>query len=283
MSIARVSTYMTSPVIVVRPSDTLAHARNLFLERGVSRLVVVNDEYKPIGVITISDLTRMMLMGLERGLDEILVREVMSKPPIVINETKTVKTASRLMLKHKIGGLPVVDNDGVLTGIITRTDLLKAFAERYDGRYTVGEMMRKSFPVARRNHSIYYVSKLIESDASGKVVVIDDEGRPIGVVTKRDIAFMELALLSKRGKEGYRKVKSIHPSKETPLATRFYLVPLVEEVMSENVITARPSDDAANAARVMLEKEIGCLPVVDDYGRAIGLLTKIEILYVLAL
>ncbi|MEM0339971.1 MAG: CBS domain-containing protein [Acidilobaceae archaeon] len=283
MSTARISTYMSSPVYVVRPTDTLAYARNLILEKSVSRLVVVNNDSKPVGVLTVSDIAKTLILGPERGLDEILVREVMSKPPIVIEETKTIKTAARLMLKHKIGGLPVVSKSGTLVGIITRTDLVKAFAERYEGVYLVRDLMRKRFPVLRKSHSIFYAAKLIEADISGKAVVLDEEGRPIGVVTKRDIAFMELSLLSKRGKEGFRKVKSSHPAKEEISLTRFYLVPLVEEVMSNDLVTIRTDESATEAAKIMIEREIGCLPVVDDSGRAVGLLTKIEFLYAIAL
>ncbi|MEM1872989.1 MAG: CBS domain-containing protein [Acidilobaceae archaeon] len=283
MGVARVSTYMSSPVHVVHPTDTLAYARNLLLEKGVSRLVVVDDDEKPVGVLTLSDIARVIMLGSERELDEILVREVMSKPPVVIEESKTLKTAARLMLKHKIGGLPVVDEEGALVGIVTRTDLVRAFADRYEGRYTVRDLMRKSFPVLRRSHSIYYAAKLIEADISGKAVVLDEEGRPVGVVTRRDIAFLDLSLLSRRGKESYRKVKARHPARGELSPARLYLVPLVEDVMSSDVVTTKPSADAAEAARVMLEHGIGCLPVVDEAGRAIGLLTKIEILYAIAL
>ncbi|MEN3000010.1 MAG: CBS domain-containing protein [Acidilobaceae archaeon] len=280
---AKVSEYMSSPVLVVRPEDSLAYARNLMLSKEISRLVVVDSDMKPIGTITTSDIISFISAREESTLDEVLVREAMPKEVVTIEESKTVKAAAYLMLKHKVGGLPVVDEKGSLVGIITRTDVLRAFAERYQKMYKVREVSRKEVSIARRGHSLSYIVKLINTDPAGKVVVVDEEMRPIGVITKRDIAFIKPEVAAKKGKETFRKYRVEAPTKSETTLTRIYTVPVAEELMTPNPITIGEEEDAAEGARRMLENNIGCLPVLDQVGKLGGIVTKLEILAAIAL
>ncbi|MCX8196167.1 MAG: CBS domain-containing protein [Acidilobaceae archaeon] len=280
---AQVSDYMSSPVYVVRPEDSLAYARNLMLSKEISRLVVVDKEMRPIGIITITDIISALSSREESDLYQVLVREAMPKEVVIIEENKTVRTAAYLMLKHKVGGLPVVDEKGLLVGIITRTDVLRAFAERYQNMYKVKEISRKEVSVARRGHSLSYIIKLINADPAGKVVVVDELMRPIGVITKRDVAFIKPEVAARKGKESYRKYKAEAPTKAEATVTRIYVVPVAEELMTPNPVTIGEEEDAAEGARRMLERGIGCLPVVDGEGKLSGILTKIEVLTAIAL
>jgi len=279
---ARVSSYMSSPVIVVKPTDTLAYTRNLMLSRGVSRLVVVDDETRPVGVITITDIANVLTTRPESLLEEVLVRDVMSRDLKTIEYNKSVKTAAYMMLKYGVGGLPVVDESGELVGVITRSDLVRAFAERYKGLFKVEEIARRDVTVARRSHSLSYVVKLVNTDPSAKVVVVDDEGRPIGVITRRDIAFLEPLVLQRRGKQVFVKRRVESPTEGELTLTRKYLVPLAEDIMTPNPIVASMGEDAATAATRMVERRIGCLPVVDERGVLRGIVTKREILLAMA-
>lgn len=281
----RVSSYARPTVYVVRPVDNLAHARNLMLKKRVSRLIVVNDEEKPIGVLTITDLYNAVLgTHYNRPINKILVEEVMSRNPITIEPTKSIKTAAQIMLKYNIGGLPVVDSEGRLTGIITRTDLARAFAERFDGKYLVRDLMRPAYAKVEPGHSIYYIARIIEMDPSGKVVVIDEDEKPIGIITKRDLAFASIPLEQRvtRGKDRYVKRKITHLYSEKIVPARYYLVPVASDIMTPDPITTTDNVDAAEAAGLMVREEIGSLPVVDESGVLQGLLTKREILYAIA-
>ncbi len=280
---ARVSTYMVSPVYVLRPQDTLSYARNLMLSKNVSRLVVVDDNGRPVGVVTVSDIADVISRRDENTLDDILVREVMTRNPIVIGENKTIKKAAYILLKNKIGGLPVVDEEGRLTGVITRTDIARAFSERYKGVYTVEDIARREVSIARRSHSISYIVKLVNADPSGKVVIVDENMKPVGVIAKRDIALLEPLMISRKGKESYRKYKAETPRVEgRTVTTRAYMIPVAEDVMTPNPITAYTREDAAEAVSRMVSNSIGCLPVVDENGVLRGILTKIEVLAALA-
>ncbi|MEB3774769.1 MAG: CBS domain-containing protein [Desulfurococcales archaeon] len=277
----RVSSYMSSPVLAVRPTDTLAYARNLMLKRGIGRLVVVGDDESLVGIITLSDISDALVNRFpSRTIDSMLVEEVMTPNPLTIEPTKSIKTAAQLMLKRRIGGIPVVEPGGGVVGIITRSDIVRAFADKYKGKYTVGEVMRMSFSKAQRGHSIYYVSRLIQADPAGKVVIVDEDNKPIGVITKRDLVFTDIDVMvaSSRGKDRYVKVKTTRRYADKMISARIYITPIAEDIMTPDPIVARVNDDAATSAGIMINEGIGILPVVEDSGSIVGVFTKIEVL-----
>ncbi len=276
---------MTTPVVVVKPDDTLAHARNLMLKKEIGRLVVVNENDNPIGVITISDIIRALISKyVSRPIDSILVEEVMTRSPITIEHTRSLKTVANLMLKYKIGGLPVVDSTKRLIGIITRSDMITAFSDKYHGKYRVGDIMRKTYAKAEKGHSLYYISRLIESDPAGKVVIVDEDGKPVGIIAKRDLAFthIDATLTTTRGKDRFIKIKTKGLYADKIISARVYLVPIAEDIMSPDPIKVKPDIDAADAARIMNEEGIGILPVVDNEDRILGVFSKIEVVSVIA-
>src|ERR1700733_11422326 len=89
-------------------------------------------------------------------------------------------------------------------------------------------------------------------------VIDDDEGKLIGIVSQRDLLRGALAQALGYGEHGRRKL----------LDTL-----LVKEVMATEVATTSPDTLLADAARILAERKIGCLPVVDN-GRLVGILTE---------
>ncbi|HVN64175.1 MAG TPA: CBS domain-containing protein [Candidatus Binataceae bacterium] len=111
---------MTSNPITIGPRDTLAMAKTLMDEGGFRRLPVVDDGTL-IGILTERDLREH-----SGYFDSTLVDAAMRTKLITVKPSDSVDDAARQMLKHKIGGLPVVA-EGRLVGIVTSTDLLRAF------------------------------------------------------------------------------------------------------------------------------------------------------------
>jgi CBS domain-containing protein len=136
----RVKSYMSSPVITVVVGEDLLRVRRLMLEHGIKR-VVVKLGRRIVGILTEGDVARAL--GLFRKLSEakhwderlkrIRVEDVMSREVITIDANDMLGKCVKLMLEHDISGLPVVEA-GKLVGITTKTDLLRALAERYPSR-----------------------------------------------------------------------------------------------------------------------------------------------------
>ena len=271
----KVSTYMSAPVIVAKGDDNLAYIRNLMIRHSIGRVVIVDDHNRPIGIITRKDLIRESLRQYTKPLDTILAKDVIKGDVITIRSNRSIKYAAKLMLKYDVSGLPVVDENGILEGIITKTNLTRAYAEKCRGLMKVHEIMRKEVPTVHPLHTIYYVLSLISQSDIGKVIVIDND-RPIGVITERDVAF-SLEDLNVKGRENkYRKRVGISP-RGTLATIRDYIVPLAQEVMSKNIITVREDTDLSDVASLMIENNISIIPVVDSKGFFIGAVSKTEI------
>jgi acetoin utilization protein AcuB len=100
----------------------LIQARLKMQKGGFRRLPVVSDG-QLVGIITDRDMRE------HAGyLDRTEVKAVMSKKPITVTPATTVEAAAQLLLKQKIGGLPVVEK-GRLVGMITTSDILQAFLD----------------------------------------------------------------------------------------------------------------------------------------------------------
>jgi acetoin utilization protein AcuB len=113
---------MTKDPVTVSPDDLLIQAR-LKLQKGNFRQLPVVADGQLVGIITDRDMRE------HAGyLDRTEVKAAMSRKPLSVTAATTLEAAAQLLLKHKIGGLPVVENARVV-GIITRSDVLQAFLD----------------------------------------------------------------------------------------------------------------------------------------------------------
>jgi acetoin utilization protein AcuB len=113
---------MTRHPEIIHPDDTLAKAKEMMDVAGFRRLPVVKDG-NVVGM-----LTERNLRAHAGYLESTKVNAVMSTPVISVGPNSTVQEAARLMLLHKVGGLPVIDN-GKLVGIVTTIDMIRAFLQ----------------------------------------------------------------------------------------------------------------------------------------------------------
>lgn len=144
----KVRDVMTKNVITVEPRTSLKDAARLLVEHGISGIPVVV-EGVVVGVLSEGDLLFKERGRSERrggvlgrlldnyGMDGELkleahdVGDAMTIPPITIGQHRTLRAAAALMLDKQVNRLPVVD-DGKLVGILTRADLVRAFARPDD-------------------------------------------------------------------------------------------------------------------------------------------------------
>jgi CBS domain-containing protein/predicted CoA-binding protein len=137
---AKVKERMTRNPATVKPEDQLQEAI-WKMERGHFRhLPVVDDHGKLIGMLSDRDIRlirpSLAFVGKEDAavqLWSIAVQQAAVFDPIKVRHDTTLKEAGELMLRWHVGGLPVVDAEGKLIGIITYTDLLREFVGRDEG------------------------------------------------------------------------------------------------------------------------------------------------------
>ena len=135
----KVRDYMKSPVFTVTPDTLIDTALETMREKHVRRLPVVENG-KLVGLVTRDRLreaipsfpTPLTLWGLHYQLSRMKVRDVMITDVIVAHPDDTIKEVLALSEKHRIGTLPVVDDNGNLVGILTNTDLAHVVAKLLD-------------------------------------------------------------------------------------------------------------------------------------------------------
>jgi acetoin utilization protein AcuB len=130
----RVRDLMTAKPITVDPDTPMLQARQRMAEERIRHLVVVDDA-RVVGIVTDRDIrlnlpspaTSLSVWELNYLLSRLTVGGVMSAAVIVVDPDRPIAEAARLMLDHKIGALPVVD-EGRLIGIVTESDFVRAMA-----------------------------------------------------------------------------------------------------------------------------------------------------------
>jgi CBS domain-containing protein len=126
---AYVRDIMTTGVLTVRPDTPCRELAVMFRAHRVSGFPVIADDGTVIGVVSGSDLLALAA-GRHRGqpaADQATAGDLMTRPAVTIGPDDLVQTAARMMHSHRIQRLPVVDRDGQLEGIVSRSDVLSVF------------------------------------------------------------------------------------------------------------------------------------------------------------
>lgn len=134
-----VADLMTTDVITVTAGTDLAIAWELFEDRAIRHLPVVDGEGALVGLLSHRDLARRALGAIddmptqERQalLAEQTVAEIMQRSPEYASPDDDLIDAAERMLENKFGCLPVVDNETVV-GIITESDFVRLYVEQAD-------------------------------------------------------------------------------------------------------------------------------------------------------
>lgn len=120
---AKVEEVMTAQVIAVRPKDNLVRATARVLDEKISAVPVLDEDGRPLGIITKSDL----LLSAVRG-EVKTAREAMSSPASTIPQSAPLSLAAAQMAKLGFHRLVVVDGEGVAVGILSSMDVLRWLA-----------------------------------------------------------------------------------------------------------------------------------------------------------
>ncbi len=133
--------WMTPDVITVTPDTPLVEADRLVVDHMIRRLPVVENG-KLVGICTYGDIrearpspaTSLSVWELNYLLSQLTVREIMTSQPVTVAAAATISEAARLMLNNQISGLPVVDAQNHLVGIITESDIFRLVVQHWDSQ-----------------------------------------------------------------------------------------------------------------------------------------------------
>ena len=121
----KIHTLMISDPITIKAHASISDAIELMKNNSIRHLPVVSEDKSLIGFLTLADLKQGLIPSM---LGDLNLRDLMIKKPITVGPEDDIELAAQHIYKYKIGGLPVV-KDKKLVGIITATDILRAFID----------------------------------------------------------------------------------------------------------------------------------------------------------
>ena len=132
--------WMRAPAITINLAAPLSDALALMRDHDIRRLPVVFDTGELRGMITQGDIRGADVLraagvdpfDIADALRQVKVYEVMSGDPLTVTPETSLREAAMLMIENKIGGLPVVDENNLVVGIITESDLFEALVQQID-------------------------------------------------------------------------------------------------------------------------------------------------------
>ena len=286
-----VSEVMTRNVTSIPQDGSVHQAWKLMIEKAVKALPVTDAAGVVAGILTDEDLTeragirQRLSIALRLDNSEIqqelhslegstlTVEEVMTSPVITVEEKDNLGHATALMTRHNLKRLPVVDDKGRLTGILSRLDVLRQVAQTASpvvntplplgSVRTVGEVMSRDIPMIYRDDTLPTIIEKFSQALSHRLIVVDEQGTALGLVSDADVVTRVQPAQKSGILNALRNLRKIPAGKET-----------AAELMSPGVLSVTPQTPVTQAARLMLEKGRKWMVVVDDSNKPLGLVDR---------
>ena len=265
-----IMTIAKSPVVTMAPTTPVYDAIQIMAKEGFRRMPVVDPGTKKLlGIVTATDIINYLGGGDKfqiiqkkyagnffKAINE-PIKSLATSKVISISTTAKIGDAIDLMKRHKVGGLPVVDENGRVWAVVTERDILTLFAGKIRGA-KVADLMSKNVMTANPEASIIEAEKTMIKHGFRRLPIISNN-EFVGMATVRSILrFFGSGQVFKHLQSG-----TINQVLQTS----------VLEVTMKDVATIEPDADIGRAARTMQEKSVGSLPVVVN-KKLVGIITE---------
>ncbi len=123
------------------------------------------------------------------------IRQLIKRSLVTVEDCASIRDAARVMEKHNVGLLVVVDKDGKMIGVISERDIARLVAEGVDlDKTPVKEVVKREVVTIREDESVAKAALLMKKYGIRHLVVVNSEGKPIGVISIRDLVDIDTAL-----------------------------------------------------------------------------------------
>jgi len=140
---------------------------------------------------------KMSFANISKTIDKLFVESIMSKDLITLKADSSLGLADEIMRLKAINHIPVVDNAGVLIGLVTGKDIIRSTCQTQKFRDTclrqkmseemsVGDIMRGGLVTVTRDTLLTKAAKLMIEQGVGCIPVVDVSGVAVGIVTEKD-------------------------------------------------------------------------------------------------
>lgn len=265
--------FATRDVISVPPTQSIISAVATMTECGFRRLPVTDAGTKKLqGIVTSGDVINFMGGGDKYQLVRVRhqgnlsaavnenVRTIMTAKPETLPCDAHIIDALKIIVGKKIGGLPIVDDNGVLAGIVTERDVLRMLAAEHSPLF-VENVMSSSLRVTAPDSPIAAATRDMTKFRFRRLPVVSNDVL-FGIITATDI----MRYLGSR--EVFARLTTGNIAEVMALPVR--------TLMAGDLFTTTPGTPVNEAALEMLKKNIGALPVIEN-SHLVGLVTEFDL------
>jgi CBS domain-containing protein len=253
----KVKEVMTTDIITVDKDIDLKHVLDLMKKNEITKIPVVENK-KLIGMVTDNIIAYKLGSIRKRGVPpaRLHASSVTEKNIERISPDTDIKKILKSIGKPGPTMLCVVDNSNLL-GVITKADLLHLV----DSKKRIKDLMKKELHTVSPGDRVVHARRVMINEKIARIPVVD-QGTLVGMISDNEIAFA-FANIKRSFPLGHQK----HQLDEL----------LVNDVMKIPPIWADPNITAGQAATVMLKKNVGALPLVED-NKIIGIISRTDLL-----
>lgn len=253
----KVKDVMTKDVITVDKDVNLSYVLDLMKKHDITKIPVVEDK-KLIGMVTDNVIAYKLGSIRKRGVpaSRLHASSVTDKDIDRISPDTDVIKILKDVGKPGPTMLCVVEND-TLVGVITKADLLPLV----DSKKQIKEIMKKELHTVSPEDRVIHARRIMIDEDIARLPVVD-QGKLVGMISDNEIIFA-LANVKKSFSLGRQK----HKLDEL----------LVEDVMKTPALWAEPNMTATDAASIMLKKNVGALPLIEN-GKLVGIISRTDLL-----
>jgi CBS domain-containing protein len=258
----------------------MSDVRDTMLKYNISRMIIEHNQ-KPVGMVTEKGISRYLYNeNNDKSLDEIVISKAMRTPLISVAYNKDIRECAKVMQDNDISSLLVEedDDDGRQESIyvFTKSDLVKLYAEKYKGKYNVGDFMTKQVFTISSSNSLHTAMKILLKEKVSRVIVTNRDNEIVGIVTAKDL--MPITAFAEGERLQSNTIKGEEETEKKNLSSIGHAM-IVRDIMKKSVITINATDDLAKAAQIMTDKRISGLPVSNsnDGKSLVGIVTKTDI------
>jgi CBS domain-containing protein len=261
-------------VVTVPPTTTIMGAAKTRVGYGYRRVPVADAGTKRLkGICTVIDIIDFLGGGEKRKIiDRVYdgnmivaingpITEIMESDVVTVGDDASLEDAIEAMVDKSVGGVPVIDPDGIIVGMITERDIVRLMGDSVSG-VKVKDMMSRRVTTAPPSMPIDAAAKIMIASGFRRLPVVTDSF-VCGIITATDI----MRYLGKG--EAFKKLV-------TGNVNEAFSVP-IGSIMKADIVTVSPDQDLGETARIMRQNKIGSLPVISGKALA-GIITERDIL-----
>jgi CBS domain-containing protein len=269
--------------ITIRPNTSLLDAREILLRHNLKRLVVINSKNCPVGIITEKDIAKTIYALGDKPIKSVKVSGFMSKKLFTVKKTASIYDCAKLMKKYRISSIIVLGKNGVLEGLVTKTDLASIFLTHAVNPLKISKIMTRKVVTAMPGDSLLFVESLLIHNRISRIVIQRNK-IPVGVITYRDFVPAKLPhwiiqSADPKEVETYRNKKDLSDFQVNQMSHLLHFKAV--DIMASNPITVKVDEDVSVAVLLMIRNGISGLPVVKN-SKLVGIITKADIVKAIA-